>query len=429
MHKRSVVNERDAANDLGIAPRRSTRSEPTRGSKNGMLYESMKSLPVFSNLTNDQLLTETSRLAANERGATVALIGAIAEVDSRRLYLGEGCSSLFTYCTRLLHLSEHAAYGRIEAARAARRFPLILELLGDGSVTLTSISLLVPHLTHENHARVLGEARHKSKREVEQQVAALRPQPSVPSVIRRLPERSPSVQPGGPTAARAVEDEGGNARAITSPPVPRPIVKPLAPELFKIQFTVSRETHDKLRRAQDLLRHSIPNGDPAAIFERALTLLLADIERRKFATAARPRTDRPAGGTSRHIPASVKRAVWKRDAGQCAFVGTRGRCEERGFLEFHHVEPYAAGGATTVENLELRCRAHNAHEAELFFGALDGSLVRETRAGYAVETRSGPSELEGRSMRNSIALRTAITSSLRRAETLPSSTGARRFRC
>ena len=69
---------------------------------------------------------------------------AAGELDVRRLYLGEGCSSLFTYCTQVLHLSEHAAYGRIEAARAARRFPVILELLTDGVVTLTAVTLLAP---------------------------------------------------------------------------------------------------------------------------------------------------------------------------------------------------------------------------------------------------------------------------------------------
>ena len=51
----------------------------------------------------------------------MALVASLAEMDARKLYLGEGCSSLFTYCTRVLYLSEYAAYGRIEAARAARR--------------------------------------------------------------------------------------------------------------------------------------------------------------------------------------------------------------------------------------------------------------------------------------------------------------------
>ena len=118
--------------------------------------------------------------------------------------------------------------------------------------------------------------------------------------------------------------------------------------------------------AQDLLRHAIPNGDAAAIFDRALTLLLADLEQAKFAATAHPRAARPAASGSRHIPAAVRREVWKRDDGRCAFVGTHGRCTERGFLEFHHVVLYAEGGATVAENLELRCRAHNIYEAEQY---------------------------------------------------------------
>jgi 5-methylcytosine-specific restriction endonuclease McrA len=84
----------------------------------------------------------------------------------------------------------------------------------------------------------------------------------------------------------------------------------------------------------------------------------------------------------------VKRDVWARDAGQCAFVGTNGRCAERGFLEFHHAVPFAAGGSATTDNIQLRCRAHNSYEAELFFGPL---LAREEAAAFRCSTRSGPS--------------------------------------
>ena len=143
-----------------------------------------------------------------------------------------------------------------------------------------------------------------------------------------------------------------------------------------MQFTVSGEMYEKLRRVQSLLRHTIPSGDPAAIFDRALTLLLVDLERKKLAATDRPRTPRASSPGSRHVPAAVKRKVWVRDGGQCAFVGTSGRCTERDFLEFHHVVPYAAGGPPTVENLQLRCRSHNAYEAERYFGPL---LLREAR--------------------------------------------------
>src|SRR5215207_2334774 len=78
---------------------------------------------------------------------------------------------------------------------------------------------------------------------------------------------------------------------------------------------------------------------------------------------------KPGRTTSRHIPAAVRRAVWERDNGRCGFVGTQGPCDETGRLEFHHVVPYAAGGAATIENIQLRCAAHNQYEAEQYFGA------------------------------------------------------------
>src|SRR3970040_320071 len=122
-------------------------------------------LASLTKLSNEELILQVKHLAPQERQATVTLIAHLAELDARRLYLAEGCSSLFTYCTQVLHLSEHAAYGRIEAARAARRVPVILERLEDGSVTLTTVGLLAGHLSEENHRELLDTARHQSKRQ------------------------------------------------------------------------------------------------------------------------------------------------------------------------------------------------------------------------------------------------------------------------
>ena len=77
-------------------------------------------LSSLANLTDEQLLVEVTRLAARERLATAELIGSLMELDERRLFLAQGYSSLFAYCTQALHLSEHSALGRIEVARAAR---------------------------------------------------------------------------------------------------------------------------------------------------------------------------------------------------------------------------------------------------------------------------------------------------------------------
>ncbi|HEX7126516.1 MAG TPA: HNH endonuclease signature motif containing protein, partial [Thermodesulfobacteriota bacterium] len=300
-----------------------------------------------------------------------------------------------------------------------------LEHLADGSVTLTTVTLLAPHLTAENHLALLDQARHRSRREVEALVAALRPLPPVPPSIRRLPvpRTAPAARPSLAEAARAsalgpapvlsaaapppaeappVSPPAPYPEPSASPPAPAvapppparpPVVAPLAPERYRVQFTASTETYTKLRQAQDLLRHQIPDGDVAQVLDRALTVLVETLLKQKVGATGRPRAGTPPRPGSRHVPAAVRRAVWARDGGRCAFVSRRTgrRCAERGFLEFHHVRPYAAGGAATVENIELCCRAHNGYEAERMFGPWGASQVREAAVVYATACRApGP---------------------------------------
>src|SRR5262245_15647816 len=144
---------------------------------------------TIASLSDADLLVETARAAAAARQSTAELVALLAEVDTRKLYLGRGYPSLFVYCTQVLRLSEAAAYLRITAARASRRFPIILKLLADGTVTLTTVSLLAAKLTDENHEALLVAASHKSRRDVERLVASLDPQPDMPSSVRRLPEK------------------------------------------------------------------------------------------------------------------------------------------------------------------------------------------------------------------------------------------------
>lgn len=360
-------------------------------------------------LSDAALLAETIRVAEVERRSTSQLLALLAEVDTRKLYLGQGYPSLFAWCTEVLHLSEPSAYGRITAARAARRYPVILTCLADGSVTLTTVSLLAAHLTDDNHEALLGAARRRSKRDVERLVAGLDPQPDVAASVRRLPVAA-GHQHGTPDLvesdaastnetraapahlmahAGAIERSGPSLRSELRAAV----VVPLSATRYLLKVTLSQEAHAKLGRIQDLLRHTVPTGDPAAIVDRALTVLLDQLEKTRHAATLRPRPRRSARSnsttTSRHVPAPVKRAVWTRDEGRCAFVGEDGRCRATGCLEFHHVVPFALGGPTSIENLQLRCRAHNGYEAEQALGRHAGvrsPLRRRTLSGQS----SGP---------------------------------------
>jgi len=351
-------------------------------------------LSMAAGLSDAELLRRVVLLAGRKREATVELVGHLAELDARKLHLAEGYGSLFAYCTGALRLAEHAAYNRIEAARLSRRFPAILDLLADGSLNLSTARLLAPHLRPDNFETLVAQSRARSKRDVEALVARLFPRPDVAASVRQLPARAqtaPVLAPPGPVATvvptgLALESEAGaslpppatpDSRGPSPPEIAaaperathRPAITALAPERYRVQFTIGAATHEKLRRAQELLRREIPDGDPGAIFDRALTLLLEDVARKKLAVAAKPRHRQRTRTRSRHIPARVKRAVWLRDGGRCAFVATHGRrCTERVFLELHHREPYAMGGEATVANVSLRCRAHNVYEAELAFG-------------------------------------------------------------
>jgi hypothetical protein len=352
-------------------------------------------LASLTRLSDAELVARLKGLAARERDTTAEIVAHLAELDTRDVYLREGYGSLYVYCRDALGLSEAEAYNRIEAARAARRFPVILEMLAAGAVNLTTVRLLAPRLTTDNYRDVLESARGKKKAEIEEIVARLSPRPDVLASVRKLPTSRPEAIPLA--AAPLAQDPpaaalpGGPAAALTASPLPAhpAAVTPLSPDRYKLQLTIGGETLEKLRLAKDMLSHAIPSGDEAAILDRALTLLLADLAKKKFAATDKSRPSRGTKPGAREPSAEVRRAVWLRDLGRCAFVGTTGhRCNERRFLEFHHLDPHALGGEATVDLIALRCRRHNDYEGRLYFGKRrrgDGSgLVGEETTPYGV---------------------------------------------
>jgi hypothetical protein len=169
--------------------------------------------------------------------------------------------------------------------------------------------------------------------------------------------------------------------------------------MFRIQFTASRKLRDNLREAQDLLRHRVPDGDIATIFERALEALIEQVKKERFATGRKPRpppsTQRDAmpergvgesisvpgdSATSRHIPHWIKRAVYERDGGRCTFTDASGRrCAETGALQFDHVDGFARTRVHDVERIRLLCRGHNQHAANQIYGREFMEVARRAR--------------------------------------------------
>jgi len=344
------------------------------GKKRACYKTRIKQSNELQSLSDDELLRRLSALLSQSRRVESELIAHIAEVDERRLYAREASSSMFAYATEVLHLSEHEAYERITAARASRKYPMLLVMLADGRLHLSGIGKLAPHLTEGNCERLLARAAYKTKRQIEELLVELSPKPDVPAVIRKLPDSSVKalsripVGELGPDRAATSQPtpEPGPTEAPAPPPVP-PVVEPLAPSRYKIQFTASGELREKLERLQALM-----HGDLAAVIEAAVTEKLERLEAKRYAQTKSPRKSLQQTDTSaksRYIPAAVRRLVRQRDGGQCRFVNEEGRrCTERRGLEFHHHDPFGRGGDHDPEQISLMCQPHNAYLAEREYG-------------------------------------------------------------
>jgi len=311
-------------------------------------------------LSDRALLDRFALAVRQDREHTRALLELIEAIDRRKLWAKHGHASLFAFCVDRFHMSESTAAKRIRAARCARRFPALLDMVARGELHLSGIHRLTAYLTPENHREVLGRAKHQRVKQIDVLVRELSPQPDVPSSVRKLPERPVGLLPsrvGTPNA----EVTGASAKtqpaqstiepARAPDPVRRsPDPMPLSPGRYKLQVTLGETAHQTLRQLQDLLAHQIATSDPAAIVARALEVLLEQTLKKKAALTERPRAQKQgesadANSTrTRDIPARVKREVWQREQGRCGFVGADGkRGGETRAPVFAHRQPWARG--------------------------------------------------------------------------------------
>ncbi len=345
-------------------------------------------------------LTENlAALLRREHDALAEFLVALADFDERRRWVELGHSSLFYFLTRELRLCKSAAQYRKVASELIQEIPDVIEPLRRGDLCLTTIIEVAKVVTTENWKTVLPRFYGLSRREAIEVVTALQPHPAppartvvtsvrpVPSSRSVVPASSHALAPesageprglaltgtaSGPTSLRVSSAEEPSS-SVSTPAVPsmtpaRPIeVVPLTAEQSRIHLTVSKEFMKKLEAARDAMSHAMPGATPAEILEAGLELLLAKAAKRK-GLVEKPREDtRPAKGD--HIPAHVRREVWKRDGGRCQWpVSSGGVCGTTRHLELDHVHPRSLGGASTVDNLRVVCRAHNDLAARLALG-------------------------------------------------------------
>src|SRR5215813_5165812 len=143
-------------------------------------------MPSLALLSDSELLARIPAIVQTERIASADVVEHLMEVERRRLYLEQACSSLYTYCRERLGYSEDAALKRARVARLALRFPPALDELRSGAIHLTGLFLLCRYLNDQNVEELLALARGTSRRELEKRLAIRFPRPDVASKIEPL---------------------------------------------------------------------------------------------------------------------------------------------------------------------------------------------------------------------------------------------------
>jgi hypothetical protein len=358
---------------------------------------------LLAGLANDQLLARLRDLVQRGNAVEAELLAHLGEVDARRLHLEEGCSSMFVYCQRVLHFAEGVAYKRIQAARAARSHPQLLEAVRRGELHLTAVGLLAPKLTKSNCAELIQAARRRSAEEVRQLLADRDPQSEIPASVRKLSEpakaAAAAVLPQAVLPQVVMTGASSTPGEPSIPPLPprsttleRGVIAPLGAQRYRVEFTADRALHEQLQELRALMRHQIPDGDVGKILARAVAVLLDQVRKRKFGETSKPRPAPPSGSReipSRHIPAAIRRAVWNRDGGRCGYVSAGGRrCNSREFLEFDHAEAWTWTRAHSIAGITLRCRAHNQQRARRDFGERQMARFRKQQHSTGFESSS-----------------------------------------
>lgn len=333
-------------------------------------------------LSDSEIVSGSQAARAQEHGGTIAILGFIAEVDRRKIYLTMGYSSLFDYCTKFLEESESAANRRITAARCVVKFPQVMPLLESKDINLSTIGKVAKILTVENCDVVLERIRRKSIREAEAVAAEYQPVPSFPKesvktmvkMVRTPTKAAPAprdlellgeihLRSGGKESSSVEESTPASAEEVQFEK--RSLVKISADDEFMSMLARIKELASHQLRAgmgmQDVLklamRYYIRHKDPHA---RAA--------RRKERGEIRDARPKATSVSPRFIPAALRDRVHVRD-GRCTYVAADGkRCNSPHTLQIDHVTPVARKGAAVVENLRLLCAEHNRMEADKLMG-------------------------------------------------------------
>jgi hypothetical protein len=323
----------------------------------------------FSGLAQADLEAELATLAAHLNAGTCRWLELVGELDRRSGWVVPGIRSCAEWIAWRCALTPRSAREHVRVARCLRELPRTHASFASGELSYAKVRALTRVATAANEEDLLTLAGACTASQLERVVRA----------YRRV-----SVE-----EARE-QQEAAHLSVFWSPDGSLEIHGRLAPEDGALVLRALESVRDSLWRGSAEPRPARQASNAEALVAIAETALAGGIETRtggeryqmvvhadeaalsddgeggcelEDGSALAPETARRLacdasvvrdGRKSRTIPPALRRALRARDGG-CRFPG----CENRRFVDAHHVRHWAHGGETTLDNLLLLCRRHH----------------------------------------------------------------------
>ncbi|MBS1982566.1 MAG: HNH endonuclease [Bdellovibrionales bacterium] len=299
-------------------------------------------------LKDSELLSSIKALAQRECALTLEVLKHLQEIERRKLY-SPHYPSLFEYAVRELSYSEASAGRRIQAMRAMTEIPELASKIESGALSLTNIcqaqsffreiKKAQPELTmtHEQKTEVLAKLEDKSSREGLKVLLEISPVEALPRERERM----------------------------------------ITPDHVEVTFLLNTQTKNQLNEVRSLLGPQGSTLSLAQLVSEMAKLSSQALKEKRFGkqraratvagSGAGVETAKPGAGETvrertRYISQATKHAVWQAAGGKCAGCGSTHR------LQFDHVRPFALGGDSAPENLQLLCGSCNLRRGIAAFG-------------------------------------------------------------
>lgn len=266
-------------------------------------------LKALNKLELDQRI---KNLAEKERHLLHDILLTIQEIDCRRTFLELGFASLFEYLVNGVGYSEGSAQRRIDAARLMRETPEVAEKIQNGEIKLNQISLI-------------QKASREASRSADQKVTAQQKS----QLLKTLCGKNHS------------QSQQHIAAFFELPVLQTTRHSVQADESVRIELTLSKEAHAKIKMAQALISHAVPNQEIGQFLE----YLAEKVINQK---AAKMKNSTATMAATENKPC-------------CQYVDqkTGHRCRSTWKLEIDHKQSRWAGGRDDIQNLQWLCAGHN----------------------------------------------------------------------